>query len=63
VKAAAVVSMLASLAWIGLAVRPPVPVLAAAIALVLAGIVFLARIPSGRGWRARARGGEGEDSA
>ncbi|HSN92124.1 MAG TPA: YbaN family protein [Anaeromyxobacteraceae bacterium] len=49
VKAAAAASMLASLAWLGLAVRPPLPWLAAAVALVAAGIVFLARIPSRRG--------------
>jgi uncharacterized membrane protein YbaN (DUF454 family) len=49
VKAVAVGSMLASLAWIGFGVRPPAPVLAGAIALVVAGIVFLARVPSRRG--------------
>jgi uncharacterized protein len=46
VKAVAAGSMVASLAWVALVVRPPWYALAAMVAVVAAGLIFLARVPS-----------------
>ncbi len=46
VKAVALGSMAASLAWLALGVRPPWYVLAASVAVMLAGAAFILRIPS-----------------